>query len=388
MFRSTLIRQVIFSVKGTLWFFGLFFSSLILKGQVIDETEVFHPTLINRRSSAISGFDDSNPVISFAAVGDLMMGGRLLPIISSRGSDYPFDSTRSVLQSVDFAFANLEAPFTRTGEIFDKAYTFHVPPEYADGILSAGFDVLALANNHILDYGPEGLFSTISILDSLNIAYCGADSNLEKAESGVILDRGGWRIGFLAYSMIFPTEFWATSEQCGTAYPYSDRLKQTIQTMKNQTDLVVVSFHWGGELRTEPKSYQCSHAHQAIDYGADLVIGHHPHVLEGLELYKGRLIAYSLGNYVFGSYSQNAKVSMILQLFFDRRGPLIAKVLPISVYNVEIQFQPRLLKGERRDQVIQTLNEISADLNEGEEIISSSGLVMIKSEHTMILDSP
>lgn len=179
--------------------------------------------------------------------------------------------------------------------------------------------------------------------------------------------------------MTLPVEFWATPEQCGTAYPHTGRLKQIIQKMKDETDLVVVSFHWGGELETTPKSYQQSYAHRVIDYGADLVIGHHPHVLQGLELYKGRLIAYSLGNYVFGSYSQNARVSMILQLFFDRRGPLIAaKVIPISVYNAETQFQPRLLKGKRYDQVIQTLNEISVDLDEGEEIVSPSGLVIIK----------
>ncbi|MBN2029340.1 CapA family protein [bacterium] len=365
-------------IKGTLWFFGLFFCPLILQGQASGETEIFYPTLINRRVSVLSDLHDSPSVISLAAVGDLMMGGRLLPMIHARGSDYPFDSTRIVLQSVDFAFANLEAPFTHTGETFDKTYTFHVPPEYADGVVHAGLDVLTLANNHILDYGPEGLFSTINVLDSLHIAHCGADCNLEKAEKGVIVNKGDWRVGFLAYSMTYPTEFWATSEQCGTAYPYPNRLKQTIQTMKDQTDLVVVAFHWGGELRTEPKAYQRVYAHLAIDCGADLVIGHHPHVLEGLELYKGRLIAYSLGNYVFGSYSPNAKVSMVLQLFFDRLGPLTAKVIPISVYNNDVQFQPKILKGENRENVIQNLNDISADLNGGEEIIRSSGLIIVQ----------
>ena len=166
--------------------------------------------------------DTSKPVISIVAVGDLMMGERLLPLMQSRGSDYPFDSTRQFLQSADIAVANLEAPFTRTGETFDKTYTFSVPPEYADGVRRAGFDVLTLANNHILDYGSEGLFSTMSTLDSLNIIHCGADSNQEKAQEGAILDKEGWRIGFLAYSMTFPTEFWATSEKCGTAYPYTE----------------------------------------------------------------------------------------------------------------------------------------------------------------------
>jgi len=352
--------------------------TIFLKGHFEGENNIFHPTFVHNRLSILSGYDYPNPVISFAAVGDLMLGGPALSVIREKGSDYPFDSTRSVLQQADFAFANLEAPFTLTGDIFKKTFTFRVPPEYAGGVLRTGFDLLTLANNHILDYGPEGLFSTLKVLDSLHIAHCGADSNLDKAEGGIILNKQGWRIGFLAYSLTYPSEFWATSERSGTAYPHIRRLQQTIETMKSQTDLVVVSFHWGGELMTTPKPYQRSYAHQAIDWGADLVIGHHPHVLEGLELYKGRLIAYSLGNYAFGSYSYSAKVSIILKLYFDSKGPLLAEVIPISVFNNDVQFQPRLLKGDKRDQVIHMLNEISTDLNNGEEIVGSSGLVMIK----------
>ena len=154
-------------------------------------------------------------------------------------------------------------------------------------------------------------------------------------------------------------------------------MRKTIEGMSRQVDLLVVAFHWGGELRTDPKPYQRHYAHRAIDWGADLIIGHHPHVLQGIELYRDRLIAYSLGNFVFGSYSRNARDSIILRVRYDRLGLLYAEIIPISVFNLEVQFQPRLLRGEDRDRVIATLNTISKDLNDGRDILRPSGLITL-----------
>ncbi|MFH1941161.1 MAG: CapA family protein [bacterium] len=323
--------------------------------------------------------DDStkNP-ISILAVGDLMMGGRALTILEERGPDYPFDSTRTILQQADISIANLEAPFTTRGVAFDKQYTFRVPPEYAIGVKRAGFDVLTLANNHVLDYGPEGLFSTSDILDSLSIAHCGAGRDAKEAERGVVLERGGWRVGFLAYSMTYPSEFWDGSERCGTAYPHQGRMEAHIRSLKDSVDLVVVSFHWGGDLHVHPRPYQREYAHIAVDCGADLVVGHHPHVLQGLEMYQGRLIAYSLGNFVFGSYNRNAKESAMLKVRFDSLGFLMAEVIPINVYNDDVAFQPRLLKGVKKQKVVQNLNTISMDLNAGKLILNDSGFIVLE----------
>jgi poly-gamma-glutamate synthesis protein (capsule biosynthesis protein) len=325
--------------------------------------------------------DSTNHTFSLAVVGDLQMGGSALPVIRTKGWDYPFDSTRHIIQSAGLALANLEAPFTNAGIPFDKTFTFRVPTRFARGIAESGFDVLTLANNHILDFGPEGLRSTMNILDSLGIAYCGAGQNIEEAERGVILERGKWRIGFLAYSMTYPTEFWATRSEWGTAYPR--HLEKNVRTMKKKADLVVVSFHWGGELKSHPKPYQRRHAHLAIDSGADLVIGHHPHVLQGLEIYRDRLIAYSLGNYVFGSYSQNARDSIILRVLFSEYGLLQAEAIPISVFNPEVLFQPRILRGRDRDNVIRMLNQISSSLNQGKEILQPTGFIELENTPSM-----
>ena len=356
--------------------FMLFISIYPLLGQEFG-IEVFSPIMRRPYRRFISPEFYHIP-ISSVAVGDLMMGGSALSIIRTKGSEYPFEPTKSILRTADIAMANLEAPFTLKGEPFEKTFTFRVPPEFVQGIYDAGLDVLTLANNHILDYGPEGLFSTMALLDSLGIAYCGAGRTIKEAEDGVILQRGHWRIGFLAYSLTYPAEFWATSSKSGTAYPHPQRMEKNIRMLKEEVDLVVVSFHWGGEKMVRPKSYQRRYGHQAIDCGADLVIGHHPHVLQGLELYKDRLIAYSLGNFVFGSYSKNARDSIILKVRYDRQGLLLAEVIPISVFNYDVKFQPRLLEGVSREKVIRTVKELSIPLNRGKDIIRKSGLIVLE----------
>ena len=313
---------------------------------------------------------------SLIAVGDIMLGGRALHVIREKGPGYPFRSTQHILKRADMTIANLEAPFTERGTPFDKTYTFRVPPGLAVGLLDAGFDVVTLANNHIMDYGPEGLYDTIHTLDSLGILHCGAGHDWNEAEKPAFFQSSGWRIGAIGYAMTYPLEFWATSERAGTAYPHQGRFEATLSKLDGIADLVVVSFHWGGELRPQPKSYQRSYARRAIDLGADIVIGHHPHILQGVEIYKDRLIVFSLGNFSFGSYSQNARSSIIIKVRFDEQGFLMAQVIPVSVLNTEVEFQPAPLMDGERARVIDELNTLSRDLNGGRDIVRSSGLIL------------
>jgi poly-gamma-glutamate capsule biosynthesis protein CapA/YwtB (metallophosphatase superfamily) len=176
-----------------------------------------------------------SPAISIAAVGDIMIGNHTTYYIQKYGVDYPFDSTREILSQAHIAFGNLESPFTHTGTKFDKRFNFKVPPEFAPGLLRAGFDVVTLANNHILDYGIEGLENTLAVLDSIGLAYCGAGVTSDQAQQPAIIERNGFRIGFLGYSMTFPEEFWATRTRGGTNYPYN--LKENIE----QTDCSYLS---------------------------------------------------------------------------------------------------------------------------------------------------
>ena len=324
------------------------------------------------------------PLVSISAVGDLMMGSWIVNLLRTQGYDYPFDSTRVELYAGDLAIANLEAPFTSTGTKFEKKYNFKVPPDFAIGVKNAGIDVVTLANNHTLDYGCEGLINTLATLDSIGIAHCGAGENRMQACSPTIIERLGVRVAFVGFSMTFPEEFWASDTSCGTCYPSETSLAATIRQCEQKADLTVASFHWSAERRSDPKEYQKVFAHIAIDNGADLVLGHHPHVLQGIEIYKNRLIAYSLGNYVFGSYGNYVRHSAILKVHLAPDRLLSAEIVPISVYNAKVEFQPKILRGRERSTVITELRELSRSLNGDLVIIDDEGHIIPGSKSEMV----
>ncbi|MFQ5754187.1 MAG: CapA family protein, partial [bacterium] len=194
-----------------------------------------------------------NTGVSIIAVGDVMLGSWIIPILNEKGSSYPFAHTSPYLQSADIAFANLEAPFTQDGEAFEKKYNFKVPPEYAQGIRTAGMDVVSLANNHIMDYGQTGLVSTIKILDEIGMQHCGAGLNLNQAHQPAVLKVNDKTIAFFAYSMTFPVEFYAKSDSSGTAYPEPELMQCALLTWEELVDFTVVSFHWSAEKLEIPK---------------------------------------------------------------------------------------------------------------------------------------
>lgn len=316
--------------------------------------------------------------VTLVAAGDLLLGARTASLIRTHGIHAPFDSIRSITQHADIALANLEAPFAAStaGEPYPKQYNFKVVPKYAGGLVSAGLDVVTLANNHMMDYGEEALRSTLHVLDSLNIQHAGAGLTFEEAHRPIQFMRNGLTFGFLAYSLTYPDSFWAAPGRGGTAYPASSRMKRQIRELKASNDFVIVSFHWGGEKKTSPKDYQKRYAHQAIDAGADVIIGHHPHVVQGVEVYREKPIAYSLGNFIFGSYSRHAN-GALLEVEFHPNGKIEGRILPINVNNHEIRFQPRLLRGGKRAEMIRHINDISLALNNQLTPLDSTGMIQL-----------
>jgi poly-gamma-glutamate capsule biosynthesis protein CapA/YwtB (metallophosphatase superfamily) len=303
----------------------------------------------------------------------VMMSGSALQVIDEMGPDYPFDSTRAALFSADLSIANLEAPFGTKGKPFPKTFTFRVPPKFARGLWNAGFDAVNLANNHILDFGRPCFVTTLDILDSLGIAACGAGMNLDSAEAGAVVVRKGWKTAFLGYSLTYPDAFWASPKKAGTAFAVRERMARKIAALRPDCDLVVVSFHWGKELHDRPEPYQRDFAHAAIDAGADLVLGHHPHVPQGFELYRGKPVAYSLGNFVFGSRSASCTEGILFTARFDTAGFSGAEAVPLDVDYRKVRYQPRLLRSLERENAIRRLNRISRDLNGGRDILSPAG---------------
>ncbi len=297
--------------------------------------------------------------ITIAAVGDVMLGGSMAATVRDSGAGYPFEKTRELLRAADIAVCNLEAPFGARGKPFKKRFTFLVPPRHAAALKDAGFAVVALANNHMMDYGPLPLTTTLAVLDSLGIGHSGAGMNAAQARAPAIVESNGIRVAFLSYSRVHPTQFWAGKKRPGTAAAVEPEVIADIKAAKLRAKLVVVSFHWGAELMDHPKDYQVRLAHAAIDAGADLVLGHHPHVLQGLELYRGKLIAYSLGNFAFGSGSRKCTQSIILITEFVNGELGMVKAIPLDVDNHVVNYQPTPVAGGAAAGAIDQLNLLS-----------------------------
>ena len=309
------------------------------------------------------------------AGGDVMLGHWTLDYLEREGADYPFRAIKHLLSNADIVFANLEAPFADSGRAYEKRFTFRVPTRYANGLRQAGFNFLSLANNHILDFGLDGLRQTLAALKQEQIQFAGAGLSREAAWRPAVFDTRAGRVAGLAFSMTFPKEFWATDSTGGTAYPYEERFVHYLDSLDQEVDFLIVSFHWGAEKWETPKDYQIYFAHLAIDHGADLVIGHHPHVLQGFELYKNRLIAYSLGNLAFASYSSVAIHSALLKAVLHRDGLLFARIYPLNVDNVEVEFQPQPTDSIQTRTILSKLDSLSFALN-GRDIINNDGIIL------------
>lgn len=316
--------------------------------------------------------------ITITAAGDLMLGSWTQDVIENFGYDYPFQNIDTIFEDADIIFANLEAPFGSTGQVFPKTYSFQVRPDLINVLTAGKINLVSIANNHIMDFGIESLTETINLLKKNAVWFAGAGLNLSQAREPALFQVKEKRIAFLAYSLTFPEEFWATDTSAGTCFPFDTFVYKDIKKIKAENDFVIVSCHWGEELRETPKDYQIELAHNLIDAGADIILGHHPHVVQGIELYKEKLIAYSLGNFIFGSYSKKATESFILKINWDETGLQSCKIIPINVFNEEIEFQPTPFSGEEKMIFLEKLNKLSVELNTTPIVISSDGNVIKK----------
>ncbi len=214
------------------------------------------------------------------------------------------EKIRAEIDEADIFMVNQEFPFTDRGTAAeDKQFTFRVPPAKVSLLTEMGVDIVTMANNHILDFGPEGITDSLAALDGAGIRHVGAGEDLEQAKALEILEVKGRKIGFLGVSRVYMAASWAAGAgHPGVFSTYDPTLAlQEIRAAKEKCDHLVVYVHWGIERNTAPEEYQREMGRQYIDAGADLVVGSHPHVLQEIEYYKGKPIAYSLGNFVFGS---------------------------------------------------------------------------------------
>ena len=278
-------------------------------------------------------------------VGDIMLSsGRGVMEQIEKNNDYRYSFLRisDILRSADLTFGNLEGPISLRGEDGGGKYSFRSKPEVVSGLVFSGFDILSIANNHIFDWGEDAFVDTLYFLKVNGIDSVGGGINYSDANNAVIKDVNGIKVAFFAYSMVDYDvgKFEANGDTPGKSSFDEKKVAREIKNLKTsgKADIVVVSFHWGEEYKTRSHLEQQEVAYSLVDAGADMIVGHHPHVVQEVERYKNGWIAYSLGNFIFDqSFSEETMRGLMLEV--EIKDKKIDKVNPIEI-QISNTFQP------------------------------------------------
>lgn len=289
-----------------------------------------------------------SPSVKILCVGDIFLGFKAESILRENGYLYPFKHLRGYIELADLSLGNLEAPISLRGKpVPNKSFTFRQNPGVAPVLKEIGFDILTLGNNHIMDYGVSALVDTLDILKMNDISYTGAGRNLEEACSLVVKEIKGASIGVLSYTDILPRGFAAGKQSPGVAATRDVKsLRKSIKIANREVDFLICFFHWGTEYTHQPNKRQARLARLAVDCGADLVLGSHPHIAQKIEIYNGVPIIYSLGNCVFGTNNPQAKHGLLIEAMVVEGVLDRIDLYPLFTLNTEVYFQPRVLKDE------------------------------------------
>lgn len=295
--------------------------------------------------------EKEEPGLRFIAVGDIMLGRGVEYWIRKNGSyEMAFGKIKHLLDEGDVVFGNLECPLTSGTKGLDKnrKIVLKGDPESVTALTSAGFNLLSLSNNHIMDYYEKGLFDTMELLDQNGIVHAGGGRNIDEARKPAIIEKNGMKIGLLAYTdmaeIVFAgnpyLSFAAGPEKSGVAPRDYDLIKEDMDKAKEQVDLLAISLHWGIEDSFRVAPEQVEFARRLIDDGADIILGHHPHQFQGIEIYNGKPILYSLGNILFDQNQSENMESFIVDMKYKGTELTELTAVPVRILKksyVEIQ---------------------------------------------------
>lgn len=336
------------------------------KEAVVENTQIVQPETTAQEEIQPTEAQEAEPLIqtvTLTAMGDCTLGatqthgyaGSFHEYYDKYGQDYFFDDVRDIFEKDDFTLVNLECVLTESTDRVEKTWNLKGKPEYVGIMTGSSVEGCSLGNNHTLDYGPQSLTDTENVLDQAGIVY-GYNEHVATytTESGIV-------IGIVSANLLAQTQ------------ERANYIRDGITKLREEgADLVIACCHWGIEGDHYPNDYQKTTAHQIIDWGADAVIGNHPHVLQGVELYEGKMICYSLGNFCFGgNRNPQVKDTAIFQQTFtfvdgELQNNISAKMIPctISSTNSVNDFQPTVASGERKATIIEELNEYSKPYSE------------------------
>jgi poly-gamma-glutamate capsule biosynthesis protein CapA/YwtB (metallophosphatase superfamily) len=276
----------------------------------------------------------SGKTVTLDFAGDVIFSGKAGELLEKKGYGYSYAALGDMFKKDDLTVVNLETPITTGGVgATNKQFVFKGSPKALDALKAAGVDAVNLANNHTLDQGEQGLIDTINHLAERGIPHVGAGLNSKEAFSAQYFERKGIKIALLGFTRVMPASDWMAGKNkpgIASVYDSAEGLK-AIAAAKKNADLVVVIVHWGKERVEQYDNIQQSLGHSFIDAGADLVIGGHPHVLQGVEPYKGKWIAYSTGNFIFTRSSVPATwETAIFQAECSIKGQCSLKLIPMT----------------------------------------------------------
>ncbi|MGE5417711.1 MAG: CapA family protein [Acidobacteriota bacterium] len=312
--------------------------------------------------------------LNLTAVGDVMLARHVGYLIKQYGVDYPFQQIGGLLQKSDITFGNLESPLSDRGQAMPgKGICFRAQPQMANVLANYGFNIMSVANNHALDYDAPAFLDTIKLLNAQNVSTVGGGNNIMEARKPVIIEKNNLKVGFLAYTVFADTvfsykyrrPFRATETESGVAPLIREAILEDVYSLDPTVDVTVVSLHWGVEYSKVPEESQQQLARELIDNGADLIIGHHPHIIQGFERYKKGLIVYSLGNFIF---DQNIYKYTQQGLMLD------ATLKPHEVQNIKITpvyiklSQPVVMQGQEAEVLLKDVSRLTNHLGTRAEI--------------------
>ena len=295
--------------------------------------------------------DISEPdFITMQFLGDIMLDRGVRNSVNKNfAGDYSaLFEKMDVLKEADIVFANLEGTASDKGKSIGNLYSFRMDPSVVPALKGAGISILSVANNHVGDWGLPAYIDTLARLKENEILYTGGGTLLE-AEQPTIIEKYGMRIGFLGFSDVGPNYMKAEEDKVGILLASNPKFEQIIKNASTQVDYLVVSFHFGDEYKKIHNKRQEEIAHRAIDSGAKIIIGHHPHVSQDTEVYKNGFIAYSLGNFIFDQkFSAETMQGMMLELKLGKAGNMSVKKNTVKLNKV---FQPDKIIYGKEEQI-------------------------------------
>lgn len=313
-----------------------------------------------------SSAPEPEPVITLTIVGDIMLGRGVAAV--HRDPTATLTSLRPLLRRADITVGNLESTLSTDGAPTQGDDSFAASPAVLDGLDAAGFDALSLANNHLGDYGDRALVETVAAFDGSDIAPFGAGADLATAIRPAIIERGGMRVGFLGFNAIGETPMAGprTPGALSVRMPPRTgplnsgdltRVLRAVRRLAERVDAVVVLPHWGQQYTHVAEPVQRRVARRLVDAGADLIAGGHPHWVQGLDRYRGVVIAHSLGNFVFDmDFMEQTMEGMALTATI-RAGRVVG--VRLTPYRLDSRFTPRPLRGAAAKAVLDDVHENS-----------------------------